>query len=315
MDITELKSHIQNKQFNKFYVFTGPEWKIQQIYIRQLASASGKELKYVDSVNDVYAKMRSGSFVQKHYVYVLIDDKDLMTNEKLQAQLESMTGDNIVILSVTTLDKRLKFYKTYKTTICEFEPLKSQILRKYIQREISLSDKNCEKLMEVCEYDYGRCLLEIDKVKNWVVGYAKDKQEQMPEEGGLLRLLNDGTIYQPPKDAIFDFVDALLDDKVNSAFNFYQNCLAVGESVMAMLTVLYNNAKAVLQVQSCKSKEVSKATGLNGWQINNARKHLNVYRIGELVNILKTCQYCQQAIVTGTMDEEYVMDYILTSVM
>lgn len=315
MDITELKSHIQSKQFCKFYVFTGPEWKIQQLYIRQIATVSGKELKYVDSVNDIYAKMRSGSFVQKHYVYVLIDDKDLMTNEKLQAQLESMTGDNIVILSVTTLDKRTKFYKTYKTTICEFEPLKTEIMKFYVQREISLSDKNTYKLIELCENDYGRCLLEIDKIKHWQIGYGKDKQELMSFDGCFLRLLNSRVIYQPPKDAIFEFIDAVLDDDVNRSYDLYRQCLAVGEAVMVMLSVLYQNAKAVLQVQSCKSRDIAKATGLNGWQISNAKKHLGVYRIGELVNILKTCQSCQQAIVTGTMDEEYVMDYILTSIM
>ena len=306
MDITEIKSHIQTKVFDKFYIFTGAEWKVQRLYIEQIAKVSGKELRYIDSITDIYSKMKAGAFIRKAYVYVLRDDKDLLTNEKLQAQLEKAIGDNIVILQLSAPDKRTKFYKAYKNIICEFEPLKPQILRKYIQKEIDLTDKNADKLAEICEYDYGRCLLEIDKIKCFDCAATNSAFEH---------LLKAGVIYQPPKDAIFDFVDAVLNDEINTAFDLYGQCLAVGEAVMVMLSVLYNNAKAVLQVQSCKSSDVVKATGLTSWQVMNARKHCGVYRIGELVNILKVCQRCQQGIVTGALDEDYVIEYLLTEVL
>lgn len=311
MEVNEIKAHIQQKRFNSFYIFTGPEWKIQRIYIDMIAKASGKELAFIDSITDIYGKLNNRSFLSKSYVYVVRDDKELMQNEKLQAQLDSVLNDNILILELTEPDKRTKFYRAYKNTIAEFNALTAQITRKYIQREIQLSDKNCDKLAAICEYDYGRCLLEIDKIKMLM---KITQAEDMPNNTFEM-MLADGTIFQPPKDAIFDFVDAVLDDKIQRSFDLYQNCVAVGEAVMVMISVLYNNAKAVLQVQSCKSSDVSKATGLTAWQIQNARKHLNVYSIGELVRIMKLCQVCQEAIVTGTMDEEYAMDYILTEVL
>jgi len=301
MEITEIKSHIRDTSFNKFYIFSGPEWKVQRLYIEQIAKVSGKELRYIDSITDIYGKKGSKMFIQKSYVYVVRDDKEITQNEKIQEQIDSIIGNNILILLLTAPDKRTKFYKAYKDTIVEFEALKPVVLKKYIQKEINLSDKSCDKLMEVCEYDYGRCLLEIDKIKR------SDKSFE--------QLLQSGVIYQPPKDAIFDFVDAILDVEVNKTFDLYQQCLAVGEAVMVMITVLYNNTKAVLQVQSCKSNDVSKATGLTSWQIMNAKKHLNKRRIGELLDIIELCQEAQQAIVTGTIEEEYVMENILTRIM
>lgn len=307
MEVNEIKHHIQTKQFNKFYIFAGIEWKIQQIYIRMISKTAGKELRYIDSISDIHSKLNNSAFVQKSYVYVVRDDKELIQNEKLQHQLESMLKDNMLILLLTTLDKRLKFYKTYKDTIVEFEPLKSSILMKYIQNEINLSNNSCEKLMEVCEYDYGRCLLEIDKIKN----HAKATKAEDMLNNVFELLLFDGTIHTPPKDAIFDFVDAILDRKIKLAFELYNQCLAVGEATMVMLSVLYNNTKAVLQVQTCESSDVSKSTGLTGFQIMNAKKHCNKYFVHELLNIMKKCQYCQQSMVTGTMDEEFVMEYLL----
>ena len=314
METVEIKHHIQTKQFDSFYIFAGTEWRVQRIYIDQIAKVSGKPLKYVDSINDIYSNLQSTSFIPKSYVYVIRDDKELQQNEKLQSQLDSILKNNILILILTTVDKRLKFYKQYKDTICEFETLKPEVLKKYVQKEINLSDRNCDKLMEVCEYDYGRCLLEIDKIKHFM--NADSSVDGMLEDGAFAYLLKVGAIYQPPKDAIFDFVDAILDRKVNRAFDLYHQCLEVGEATLVMLTVLYNNAKAVLQVQSCKNtKDLAKSTGLTSYQIFGANKHLNNYRNGELIYIMKLCQKCQQGIVTGTMDEEFVMESILTDIL
>lgn len=319
MDVAEVKNDIQSKTLKPFYIFTGIEWKIQRIYIDMISKISGKELKYIDSIKDLVRRAGNRSFISKSYVYVIRDDKDLMSEEKIQDRLNEIIGNNILILLLTTVDKRLKFYKRYVDSICEFDTLKPAILKKYIQKEINLSDKNCDKLMEVCEYDYGRCLLEIDKIKQYVAGgfnlsEAAQKFDKSRWNIAFEKLLSSGTIYQPPKDAIFDFVDAILDGKLKLTFDLYEQCLAVGEATMVMITVLYNNAKAVLQVQSCQSKDVSKSTGLTGFQIINAKKHSDVYTDEELLHIMSLCQGCQQGIVMGTIEEEFCMDYILTNI-
>ena len=305
MDPTAIKSQIKSKQFDKFYIFAGDDWKIQRIYIEQIATTATKELKYIDSISDVYAELKSKSFIPKNYVYVLRDDKDLMQNEDLQKQIETALNRDILILILTTVDKRLKFYKTFKDKIVEFNHLSPDVLVKYIQQSVHLSSKNAEKLAEICEYDYGRCLLEINKIRNF---------DSEACDSAFTHLLKARVIYQPPKDAIFDFVDAVLDRNIDTVFDLYEQCKAVGEATMVMLSVLYNNAKAVLQVQNCNG-DVERATGLTAWQVKCAKKHVNKYRNGELKDIMQLCQEGQQNIVTGVVDEEYVMDYILVSVL
>lgn len=169
MTVSEIKSQIKSKQLKDFYIFTGEEWQVQRIYIQQIAKVKGYEVKYIDSITDIYASLQNKSFVSKNCVYVAINDKELQTSEKLQAKINGgLLGDNIFILILTNIDKRLKFYKQYKDIICEFEPLQENILIKYIQKEINLSIDNCKKLIEVCEGSYGRILLEVDKIKRYV---------------------------------------------------------------------------------------------------------------------------------------------------
>ena len=168
MDVTELKAKIKSKQLPSYLIFSGPEWKVQQIYIEQISKSTGKAIKNIESIVDIYQQLRNRSFIQTAVIYKVRDDKELMQNEKLQQQLGRVLGDNILIHVLTSVDKRTKFYKQYKDSIIEFEPLSDALLMKYIKKEIKLSDKNCRRLMDVCEHDYGRILLEIDKIKRYV---------------------------------------------------------------------------------------------------------------------------------------------------
>ena len=310
MDVNTVRAQIKQKQLQHFYIFTGPEWKGQKIYIEQIGKVHGNGIQYVDGIKSIYNKLKNTSFVNKSSVYVMRDDKDLIQNEKLQSQLDTLIGTNIIILVLTSVDKRTKFYKKYKDDIVEFEHFDERLLVKYIQRDIKLTEDNCKKLIEVCESDYGRILLEIDKIKRYVnyLGPAP------MFDGVFEKLLQDGTIYQPPKDAIFDLVDAILDRKI-SCWQLLNDCYAVGEANMVILTVLYNNIKATLQVQSCQSSDVAKSTGLTGWQIMNAKKHLNNYSNGELVSAMRIIQEVESGIKTGKIDDDISVEYVLANVL
>ena len=212
MDVSALKGQIKAHNIDKFLIFTGPEWKVQQLYIQQISKVLNMQIKHIESVTDIYSKKGNTAFIKSNYVYVVRDDKEILQNEKVQTQLLDIIGDNTLILLLTTADKRTKFYKQYHERIVEFSCLKPDILKKYLQREITLSDKNFDRLMEVCEYDYGRCLLEIDKIKRYVENYYNNdysadcveyatgmKVLRITEDKAFEILLKDGTIYTRQK--------------------------------------------------------------------------------------------------------------------
>ena len=311
MEITDLKSQIKSKSLQSFYIFAGEEWAVQRIYITQIAKVAELPLAYIDSILDIYASLKSTSLFDGAKCYVVREDKAITLNEKMQTQIdEGLLGQNILILLLNSVDKRTKFYGRYKSRIVSFDPLNAPILAKYVKREVPLSDKACERLMEVCEFDYGRCLLEIDKIKR----IAKCLYEEDVDKA-FYALLQDGTIYVPPKDAIFEFADAVLDRKTNLAFSLYEQCKEIGEAVLVMITVLYNNFKAVFQVQTCESTDIGASTGLTPWQIKNAKSHLGKYRTGRLLDAICLLQNIESGIKRGTVEESFAMEYILSEVL
>ena len=169
MNVAELKAKIKSKQLPSYLIFSGDEWKVQQIYINQISKVTGKEIRRIDDIVSIYGKLKNRSFVQSGIIYIVRDDKELMNSEKLQQQIESgLLGDNILIHLLTNVDKRTKFYKQYKDSIVDFERLSDAMLKKYVLKEIKLSERNIQRLIDICEYDYGRILLEIDKIKRYV---------------------------------------------------------------------------------------------------------------------------------------------------
>ena len=313
MDVSALKAKIKSKQIPHYMIFTGPEWKVQQIYIQQIAKVMKLEIVYLDSYSEVYSKIRSRTLTSSSKLFLLRDDTEIQSSDKITTQrITDSLKDNFLIHILTNTDKRKKYYKENQDRIVDFEPLSDSALKKYIKREVNLSDENCQRLIEICEHDYGRCLLEIDKIKTM----AKVPEfRDVAETGIFLELLEDGTIYQPPYDAIFDLVAAILDRKVNKAFDLLQQSYAVGEATMVMLSVLYNNAKAVLQVQSYKGNKLGEATGLTGWQIKNAKAHVRKYSDKELIHMLQMIQKVESGIKTGQIEDEIAMPYLLVSVL
>jgi len=313
MTVAELKAQMQSKKLKSIYIFTGTEIAVRDIYIKQLAKVCNFDVKWIESLSDIMQSGRKKSMFQRQTLFILSDSAELLKNEKAWKIFDMSLGKNMLLILFTALDKRIKFYKQYKDLIVEFEPLSPEILKKYIKKEINLSDKNCQMLMEVCENDYGRCLLEIDKIRHFM--NADISVDGMLEDGAFAYLLKIGTIYRPPKDVIFDFVDAVLDRDAYKSFKLMQESYDSGEATLIMISNLYTNFKALLQVQSCKSRDVSNCTGLTGWQISNAKKHLKKYQTGELVDVLLKIRDAELGIKSGTIDESIAVQCLLVNIL
>lgn len=322
MKYATVKEQIMNGTTQAFYVFSGEEIEVQNAYIRKIAESTNKVIRRVDTVAEATKSKSAGLFSQA-FCFVCRDDADFQKNESAWDKVEGLLGNNTLIYIVTKLDKRSKFFAHFTTQILQFEPLSEQVLTKHIREQIHLSADNCKELIRVCESDYGRILNEIDKVNQ----YIDAKEAEMPIVGvtdtitvfttddAFKRLMKDGTIYQPPSDAIFNWVDAVLAGKPRLAFRLLQECQAIGEPSLRLLLVLYQGVRRLLQVQSCQVKDIAQNTGLTSWEINLVKDKVGVYNTIELVDALRNIKSLETAIKIGEVEEEFAVPYAMASLL
>lgn len=308
-DLSTLKAHIKTGNLSSFYVFTGPEVKVQDIYIQQMAKVSNATIKKPDSITELMTNIRSISFLKSRHIYVLRECKEFLSDDKFQMLITQINtfSDDIVVFIYSTIDKRSKIYKSMQDNIIEFEPLREDILIRYIQKEADLNDTHCRTLIELCDADYSRILLEIDKINT----YAEIKK--MDANKAMDILVSEGTIYTPPKDAVFDFVDAVLRYKPKTAFKLLRDSYLYGEATMVLLSNLYSSAKQLLQYQTYKGDNLIQSTGLTPFQVKLASGRTGYYSAGDLVYLMRTVREVERGIKTGEIEEQLAVYYVLVS--
>ena len=123
------------------------------------------------------------------------------------------------------------------------------------------------------------------------------------------KLVKDGTIHTPPRDAIFDLAKAVLQNNPKLAYELLAECNEIGESKLNIISAIYNNAKWSLQVQTCKSNNVEKSTGLSYWQIKNAST--GYYSDEDLEYLMWLCHKIETGVKQGKVEEVLSVDYLL----
>lgn len=321
MTFNDVKMQLQAQKLDSFFIFTGDELEVQRAYINRIAKTNKQTVKRIDTVAEAF-KTKGMGLLSAPMCYVCRDDADFQKSEEAWQRVDNL-GANTLIYIATKLDKRSKFYNQFEERIITFDYMTEQVLIRHIKEHINLSTDNCKELIRVCEGDYGRILNEIDKIDMLLnadearpFAMATDSiQTALTTNEAFEKLLNDGTIYQPPTDAIFQWVDAMLSGKPRLAFKLWQECIDLGEPSLKLLLVLYQGVKRLLQVQSCEVRDVSENTGLTAWEINLVKKHVGVYRTGELVDALRNIKAIETGIKTGEIEEEFSVPYAMVSLL
>lgn len=307
MDLLQLRNDIISEKKHNFYMFTGPEVQIMDIYIKRLEYLHGINKVREMDIKSVFSKTRSKSSLKQNKLYVVRDDLDFLKHEESWDNIDNMIGENVLILVYTNFDKRSKFYKHFKDIIVEFEKLSSDQLAKYIMQEFNNKFSSALWLAEICEHDYSRILLECDKIKLYSKITGKDY------EGSFKELIELGNIYVPVNNVIFDFTNSILKRDIYNTFKLWKS-LKEKESAIKVLSILYNSMRNVLIVQS-SNNPTTQNTGLSGWNIKCAKELCGYYSTEELLKNINIIRQVEKGIKTGVCDQEIAIDYMLVNVL
>ena len=313
MNIMELQKSISEKDIKNLYIFTGEEYAILEIYINKVCNACSLPSRSCDSVYQVYKTLSTRSILDNgKRIFVIREDKDFLTNESMWKDIRQKlkNKETIIIAKYSSIDARSKFSKEFANEITTFDRLSENVLSKYISKEVDLDDARKKKLIEICKGDYGRILLELDKIKNYSQATGITHRQSFDA------FIEAHGFYVEPDGEVFDLVDSIMTRDIRNIYHLLEESKRRDDNPLLVLSLLHTNAKNLLQVQIIgNGGDVTKQTGLSGFQIKNAYKYTNKYSCEDLVRMIRYIKYCEKCVKNGMIPQEMVLDYLLVNVL
>lgn len=290
MELVELNRQLRTNNIGNFYIFTGDEIGLQNVYLKQFG-----EYKRVNTVSEILSKLTTRGFgfnKSTKEVYVVRDDLDFLNNKHLEENIKQLEKAKLgtLIVQITTANKKAAWYKTWNYYVIEFKKLTpTQLIHQIQHYNLTTDKKTLEYFVYACNNDYTTIMNEIDK-------YNRLKDAGIYNDFTINTLMDMMPIKYDY--TVFDLVDMILSSNCK-AINVLDYLLSQNSNPLGILSLLYQNiSKAILVIGHKGQQGITEKTGLPYWQI---KKILNTTKIspGGLLAALRFIQQYDNGIKSG----------------
>lgn len=282
LGLLDLQTQIREGSLLPFYIFTGEEIELQNIYLKQMG-----DVIRVDRVADIYNKITSKLISGKFAVYVVRDDMDFIKSEKTWVSISDRIRNAVLVIQVTTPNKCKKFLKELNDCVVEFNHMTTKQLLNVVNMDCSVSNK--QYFIEACNNDLNTINNYLDIFKRAGI---KELNKKIVDE------------YIPTKEdvTVFQLADAVMRKDEQLTFRLLDQLLEDKNNVMGIIYAIYSQLHKCVLVEGYRGeKNISKVTGINSWICNNILRD-NRIEPPKLLTALRLVQKYDKGIKTGKYD-------------
>ena len=311
MELVDLMKAISENNIPHYLVLFGEEQAILNIYIQHIAQ--NYKIVHCETVAYALSQVGKKSIDKSNKVYIVNEDNAYIKAEESWKNVKQTfdKSRHILLIRYHSLDKRGKFYLNNKQNSVEFTHLSEDVLISYINQKLpDLSEKNASKLVEYCSNDYGRILLEVDKIKQY-----SSVRADLTIDSCFVQLDKQGLFHKEIGDITFELTNAVLGGYSETAIQKLDEAKRKGEPAMMIASILYNGFRNLLAYQGLGSNKHNavERTGMSKGELYGCTKNVGGYSIAEVKRNMLKCQEVEAGIKMGTIDEEIALEYIVLS--
>lgn len=311
MELVDLMKRISSNDIPHFLILFGEEQTILNIYLTHILEVTNTRRISADSVSYIMQNINKKRFDKSVRLYVVQDDMAFVRAEDSWETVRNTSTKDYIILRYHSLDKRSAFAKKNQQNLVEFSRLAKEVLQTYISKDLpDLSEKNSSKLVEYCNYDYGRILMEIDKVKHYMF-----VRTDLTVDSCFNQLDKQGLFHKEIGDITFELTNAVLGGYPETAIQKLDEAKRKGEPAMMIVSILYTGFRNLLAYQGLGSNKqgAMERTGMTKGELYGCTKNVGGYSIAEVKRNMLKCQEIEAGIKMGTIDEDIALEYAVLS--
>ena len=282
LGLLELQTQIREGKLLPFYIFTGEEIELQNIYLKQM----GNVIR-IDKVADVYNKITSKLISGKFAVYVVRDDMDFIKSEKTWSSISDKIRNAVLVVQVTTPSKCKKFIKELNDCAVEFNHMTTKQLLNVVNIDASVSNK--QYFIEACNND-------LNTINNYLDIFKRAGIKELNKK------IVDEYISTKEEVTVFQLADAIMKKDEQLTFRLLDQLLEDKNNVMGIIYAIYSQLHKCVLVEGYRGeKDIAKVTGINSWICNNILRD-NRIQPAKLLTALRLVQKYDKGIKTGKYD-------------
>jgi DNA polymerase III delta subunit len=279
LGLLELQGQIREGNLLPFYIFTGEEIELQNIYLKQMGN-----VVRIDRVADIYNKITSKLIGGKFAVYVVRDDMDFIKSEKTWGSISNKIRNAVLVVQVTTPSKCKKFIKELNNCVVEFNHMTTKQLLSVVNMKGSVSNK--QYFIEACNND-------LNTINNYMDIFKRSGIKELNK-----KIVDE---YIPTKEevTVFQLADAIMKKDEQLTFRLLDQLLEDKNNAMGIIYAIYSQLHKCVLVEGYRGEEdISKITGINSWICNNILRY-NRIKPAKLLTALRLVQKYDQGVKTG----------------
>lgn len=311
MELVDLMKRISSNDIPHFLILFGEEQTILNIYLTHILEVTNTKRISADSVSYVMQNINKKRFDKSIRLYVVQDDMAFLRADDSWETVRNTPTKDYIILRYHSLDKCSAFVNKNQQNLVEFSRLTKEVLQTYISKDLpDLSEKNSSKLVEYCNYDYGRILMEIDKIKQY-----SSVRTDLTIDSCFVQLDKQGLFHKEIGDITFELTNAVLGGYPETAIQKLDEAKRKGEPAMMIVSILYNGFRNLLAYQGLGSNKqgAMERTGMTKGELYGCTKNVGGYSIAEVKRNMLKCQEIEAGIKMGTIDEDIALEYAVLS--
>jgi DNA polymerase III delta subunit len=279
LGLLDLQGQIREGNLLPFYIFTGEEIELQNIYLKQMGN-----IVRIDRVADIYNKITSKLISGKFAVYVVRDDMDFIKSEKTWGSISNKIRNAVLVVQVTTPSKCKKFIKELNNCVVEFNHMTTKQLLNVVNMDCSVSNK--QYFIEACNND-------LNTINNYMDIFKRSGIKELNK-----KIVDE---YIPTKEevTVFQLADAIMKKDEQLTFRLLDQLLEDKNNAMGIIYAIYSQLHKCVLVEGYRGEEdIAKITGINSWICNNILRY-NRIEPAKLLTALRLVQKYDQGVKTG----------------
>ena len=259
---------------------------------------------------DTYSFLSNKKIIIIHNIDKYKNDNNEI--DHLIKYLDNPNEDNLLILTSTKMDKKLKLYKKIKETcICINPEYNSKEIIKELLKEYKISISDIEYLIELCDEDQLKIKNECEKLKMYCIDTKKISKKEIDEIVTKK--------YGDSQNLVFTFVRNIAENDKKNAIKIYRELINYGRHPLEIVSLISSQLRTLLKIKIMEEEnytklDISKALNKKPFYVEKQLELTRLYKLEEIRYLIKELQEIDMKMKTTDLDYNILIEMYIINI-